>query len=307
MPEGDSLVRLAHRLRPVMEDQVVIRTDFRTPRLATVDLAGWQVTSLTPTAKYLSIALRAPENIQLENPDLVILSHLGMDGSWQIDAHATHHTRCILHFKNHRVVGFSLPTLEVLQPDKAQRQLAFLGPDLLDPGWEQPDTARELLSKALINFRQAPDQPIGTALLDQRLISGVGNIYRCEVLLFAGISPHRSVAELTQDQLTGLIHLSRNLMLLNVPPRAPAHATRTTLDVRPDVQAPFGIRVATPREQARSQQDRRHYRGRAPAYWVYGRQRQGCLRCGNPVLVDTLGTGPGNERNVYWCPHCQLE
>lgn len=307
MPEGDSLVRLAHRLRPVMQDQILQATDFRTPQLATTDLAGRQITQVIPTAKYLSMVVQAPSETDGSTTELVILSHLGMDGSWRIDTRPTHTTRCILHFDDHRVVGSSLASLEVFTPDQAHEALAFLGPDLLASEWAHPQTARELISQALTNIREAPDQPIGTALLDQRLVSGLGNIYRCEVLLLARISPFQYVSTLSDAQLTGLVYLGRDLMLLNVPPRSSPSTRRSTVDVRQDPETAFGVRIATPREQARSEADRAHRRGKQPAYWVYNRQREGCLRCGGPVRLDKLGTEPDRQRDLYWCPACQVE
>lgn len=304
MPEGDSLVRLAHRLRPIMQDQVIEQSDFRIPQLATVDLSGWLVIDISTAAKYLSVTVAARDNVTDQARHLVILSHLGMDGSWQIDTRPSYRTRCILHFAEHSAVGDSLKILEVLPPDKAEQQLAFLGPDLLNPAWDQPDQAEDLLAQSVQNFRQAPDQPIATALLDQWLVSGIGNIYRCEVLLLAGLNPHRMVSELSDDQLTGLILLAKDLMVLNVPPRSPERTRRRTVDVRPDPAAPFGVRVATAVEQARTRADRARAR-RDPNFWVYGRDRQGCLRCGGPTRLEKLGTKPDNERDLHWCPNCQ--
>lgn len=304
MPEGDSLVRLAHRLRPVMADQTITGNDFRTPPLATTDLAGWLVTDIRPVAKYLLVTVAAPKNVTDTAHQLVILSHLGMDGAWHIDTKPTYRTRCILRFAEHTVVGNTLKVLEVLPVEQAEEQIAFLGPDLLDPGWAHPKTADELLATALNNFRQAADQPIATALLDQRLVSGIGNIFRCEVLLLARMFPYRLVSELDDEQLIGLIGLAKDLMVINVPPRAQARTRRRTVDVRPDPGTVFGVRVATATEQARTAADRARSR-RDPNFWVYGRQRQGCLRCGGPVRFEKLGPRPDQERDLYWCPNCQ--
>lgn len=305
MPEGDSLVRLSHHLRPIMKAQTLLHTDFRTPRLATVDLTGWYVQNLRPRAKYLLMDLRSPEESLSHPQQLVLLSHLGMNGSWQIDGRTSHRTRCILKLPNHSVLGHNLPTLKLGTPHQVDQQLAFLGPDLLDPGWEDRSTADTLLSTALTNFRHGPDQPIGSALLDQRLVSGIGNIYRCEVLSIAGISPYRHISGLTDQQLVGLILLSRDLLVLNIPPRANQHTARTTVSLRAAPQAPFGVRVLTAQEQARAQADGTHRLTRSTRYWVYGRQRHGCLRCGGPVHQDQLGNSSDSERTVFWCPFCQ--
>src|SRR5690625_1146295 len=124
-----------------MYDQTIQASDFRTPQFATLDLAGWLVTEVRPVAKYLLVTVAAPENVTDTAQQFVVLSHLGMDGSWQIDTKPTYRTRCILRFAEHSVVGNSLKLLEVLPVEQAEDHIAFLGPDLLDPGWEDPDTA----------------------------------------------------------------------------------------------------------------------------------------------------------------------
>ena len=306
MPEGDSIVRLAHRLRPIMQGKVLQNTDFRTPRLAALDLENWLVEDIVTTGKYLSMNVQAPSPTRLVNDSLVVLSHLGMDGSWQIDARPTHHTRCIFTFTDHQVLGFSLASLDVLPYDITQERLARLGPDILDIGWQDPVTAETLVAQVLKNFRQTVDQHIATALLDQRLVAGIGNIYRCEVLLLARIHPYRMLSELTDDQLTGLIKLCHELMTLNIPPIADEQTRRSTVDIRSDPSASFGIRIANATERARARADRRHRRN-APAYWVYGRQREGCLRCGQQIRTDVLGTDPITKRNITWCPNCQRD
>ena len=304
MPEGDSLVRLAHRLRPVMQDQVIKYSDFRVPHLATVDLSGLLVVDIRTDAKYLSVTVAADANVTDESQQFVIVSHLGMDGSWQIDIRPSYRTRCILEFAEHTVVGNSLAKLEMFAPEEARQYLAFLGPDLLDEAWHDPTQHDRLVAQSVQNLRAAKDQPITTAVLDQRLVSGIGNIYRCEVLLLAGMNPHRRVSELADEQLAGLVLLARDLMVINVPPRAPERARRRTVDVRPDEHAPFGVRVATAVEQARAQTDRRRARN-DPNFWVYGRERQGCLRCGGPIRLEKLGPSADQERDLHWCPNCQ--
>src|SRR5699024_2162884 len=126
MPEGDSLVRLAHRLRPVMQDQVIKYSDFRVPHLATVDLSGLLVVDIRTDAKYLSVTVAADAHVTDESQQFVIISHLGMDGSWQLDVRPSYRTRCILEFAEHTVVGNSLAKLEMFAPEEARQYLAFL-------------------------------------------------------------------------------------------------------------------------------------------------------------------------------------
>lgn len=328
MPEGDSLVRLADRLRPLLSGQELVRTDFRVPRLATLDLSGATIHSVRPRAKYLL----------MDTGELTVLSHLKMEGRWEayplIDPrggrltprwrHPGWQARCVLETARDQVVGFQLGLLEVLPTAGVAGRLDFLGPDLLDTDWADPggvgpggrDPGGGLLAESVRRLAAAADRPIGLALLDQRLVSGIGNIYRCEALLLAGLDPHRPVSSV--PDLPGLITLTRDLMRVNTRPAEPGRPAprRTTTGVAPDPAAPYGVRVlgtgreataagARPPSGPRSGPGRGSGRGRDPHYWVYGRRREGCLRCGGPVTVEDLGDLPGQDRTLYWCRHCQ--
>ena len=205
MPEGDSLARLAHRLDRILTGRTLVGTDFRVPQLATLDLSGRTVDAVRPRAKYLLI----------EAGDLTVLSHLKMEGRWDVYtltgqgggqaprpsrpaqvpppgpdggrrrprwARPEWQARCVLETADHQMVGFQLGLLEVLPTAETEDRLGFLGPDLLDPAWEDPDRAEHLLAEAVRRLGRQPDRMIGTALLDQRLLSGIGNIYRLSLI-----------------------------------------------------------------------------------------------------------------------------
>jgi endonuclease-8 len=341
MPEGDSLVRVANRLRPVLAGQALLRTDFRVPQLATTDLSGATVGAVWPRAKYLVI----------EAGERAVLSHLKMEGHWDVYSRTGPdvgpvrprwrspgwQARCVLETAGDQVVGFQLGLLEVLPTAAVADRLAFLGPDLLDPAWEDPAEADRLLGESVARLQADPERPIGLALLDQRLVSGIGNIYRCETLLLAGLHPQRPVAAV--PDVPGLVLLARDLMRVNTGP-----GPRGTTGVLPDDEAPYGIRVL-PTPEVRRAGGRRdagggrftqggapadggpggggrgpggadhHQEGRGsagagrrqPNYWVYGRERKGCLRCGGPVVVEQFGdlAHGSPERMLFWCPRCQ--
>lgn len=308
MPEGDSLVRLAHRLDPVLTGRTLLRTDFRVPQLATLDLSGRTVDSVRPRAKYLLMELG----------DLTVLSHLKMEGRWDVYpddggrpprwARPEWQARCVLQTAEHQVVGFQLGLLEVVPTAEVADRLGFLGPDLLSPEWEDPAQAERLLAESVRRLEQDPDRMIGTALLDQRLVSGIGNIYRCETLLLAGLDPHRPVSSV--PDLPGLVLIARDLLRSNVPPAAPARgAQRTTTGVRPDPSAPYGIRVVVPSAPAgQAPAGRALPRRRTPSYFVYRREREGCLRCRGPVRREDFGDAGAEDaeaRQLWWCPRCQ--
>ena len=314
MPEGDSLVRLADRLRPVLAGRTLTRTDFRVPQLAVLDLAGRTVEQVRPRAKYLLV----------QAGDLTVLSHLKMDGSWEAyplaDSdgrpltprwrHPGWQARCVLETVEHQVVGFSLGILEVVPTADVADRLGFLGPDLLAPEWEDPVRAEQLLADGVRRLEQDPDRPVGLALLDQRLVSGIGNIYRCETLLLAGLDPHRPVSSV--PDLAGLVLLARDLLRVNVLPDAPGgRGTRTTTGVVPQPGAPYGVRVVVPTSPRRgpaSFAGRSLPRQHVPPYWVYRRDHHGCLRCGGPVTLEDW-TDPRDpaqgSRQLWWCTRCQ--
>jgi endonuclease VIII len=345
MPEGDSLVRVANRLRPVLAGQMLLRTDFRVPQLATADLSGACVDAVWPRAKYLVI----------EAGERAVLSHLKMEGHWDVYSRTGPdggqvrprwrspgwQARCVLETSGDQVVGFQLGLLEVLPTSSVAERLDFLGPDLLDPVWEDPAEADRLLAESVARLQADPERPIGLALLDQRLVSGIGNIYRCETLLLAGLHPQRPVAAV--PDVPGLVLLARDLMRVNTGP-----GPRGTTGVLRDDDAPYGLRVR-PTPKVRRAGGRRDAGGggfmqggapadgepggrghgpapaergladrgsagagaaagrRQPNYWVYGRERKGCLRCGGPVVVEQFGDPAHGspERMLFWCPRCQ--
>ncbi|MDO5634155.1 MAG: DNA-formamidopyrimidine glycosylase family protein [Micrococcus sp.] len=346
MPEGDSLVRAAHRVRAAFgldpftgrrgpdhdpSLSTLTSAELRVPAHATAQLVGFQVTSVDPRSKYLLIRLEAPAASPLTGPrELTLLSHLKMEGRWwvgEMESSAAApqappqpprwpapawKVRCVLGTAHRLVLGIELGLLELLPTADEADRLGFLGPDLLDPAWDRdPETAAELLAESVRRLTADPDRPVGLALLDQRLVSGIGNIYRCESLLLAGIDPHRRIGDV--DDVPGLVLLARDLLRANVPPAVPALGhTRTTTQVRPDAAAPFGVRVLvrSPRPgvaaPTRAPAGLLAPRGRPQSSsWVYGHQRQPCFRCRGPVRREDYGSPEDPERQLWWCPRCQ--
>ncbi|MDQ0030934.1 Fpg/Nei family DNA glycosylase [Arthrobacter bambusae] len=273
MPEGDSIWRAAAELHKALAGQTLRSSDFRVPRFATLDLAGWTVSEVVPRGKHLLMRLLAPA--EAAPGALTIHSHLKMEGSWQVYAPGGrwrkpgHTARCVLRTATADVVGFSLGTLEVIPTPDESRVVGHLGPDLLGPDWDAEEAVRRL--------RTAPDTPIGVALLDQRNLAGIGNIYRCEACFLAGVHPAAPVSAV--PDLAGMLTEAKVLLEANLGPGRRI-TRRTGLP---------GVR-GLPR----------------PGYWVYGREHQPCLRCGTPIRRAALGPASGLEdRIIYFCPKCQ--
>ena len=262
MPEGDSVYRTAARLREALAGSELTRCDLRVPKLATVDLSGAAVETVQPRGKHLLTRF---------SNGWTLHSHLRMEGAWKVFAPGeswrggpAHQIRAILGTARHTAVGYRLPVLELLRTAEESRVVGHLGPDLLDPDWT-PASADEAVSR----LRADPGRTIGEALLDQRNLAGIGNIYKSELCFLSGVTPWTEVDHV--PDLPRLVGQARRLLLANRD--------------RP-------IRVTTGQTRP----------GRT--LWVYGRKRDMCLRCGTPVRSADQGPA-GEERVTYWCPRCQ--
>jgi endonuclease VIII len=263
MPEGDTVWLAARNLRAALAGKPLVRSDFRVPRLATVDLVGRVVLDVGARGKHLLMRIE---------PDLTLHSHLRMDGSWHLyrpDARWSggpeSEVRVLLAVPDRIAVGYRLPVLELLPTADEHLVVGHLGPDLLADAFDTAEAVRRLRSDG--------PRAIGEALLDQRNVAGIGNLYRAEVLFLSGVSPWRSVAEVDSgdSQLDRIVDRARLLLRAN----AGRAAQVTTGDLRP---------------------------GRTT--WVYGRGGQPCRRCGNRVRQAEQGEPP-YARITYWCPSCQ--
>ncbi|KOU11412.1 MULTISPECIES: Fpg/Nei family DNA glycosylase [Streptomyces] len=259
MPEGDTVWQAARRLHDALAGKVLTRSDFRVPRYATVDLAGRTVLEVAPRGKHLLTRVEG---------GLTVHSHLRMDGSWKVFAPGqrwsggpAHQIRVVLATADRTAVGYRLPVLELLRTADEQRAVGHLGPDLLGPDWDP--------ARALDNLRADPARPLGEALLDQRNLAGVGNVYKCELCFLLGVTPWLPVGELPADRAARLPALAHKLLEAN-----------------------------------RDRPVRRTTGLRGHDLFVYGRAPRPCLRCGTSVRVADQGDG-SRERPTYWCPTCQ--
>src|SRR5271166_4375517 len=179
MPEGDAIWYTARRLHQALAGRTLTRSDFRVPRLATADLTGDVVTETVSHGKHL---LTRTEN------GLTVHTHLKMDGDWRIRPAAeqirdSHRIRLLLANEDWQAMGYQLGVVELIRTSEESRVTGHLGPDLLGPDWDGAEAVRRLSAE--------PDRPIGEALLDQRNLAGIGNVYKAEVLFLRGIDPWR--------------------------------------------------------------------------------------------------------------------
>jgi endonuclease-8 len=257
VPEGDTVFHTARRLHEALAGQRLTLADLRVPRFATADLTGREVRDVTPRGKHLLTRLSG---------GLTLHTHLRMDGAWRVYEAGErwrggpgHQIRAILGTTARTAVGYRLPVVELLRTADEDRAVGHLGPDLLGPDWDADTALARLLA--------APERPLGEALLDQRNLAGIGNVYKSELCFLLRVTPWTPVGD------------------IRAPERAPALAARLL--------------------HANRDTFRRNTTGRrdTPLY-VYGRAHRPCLRCGATVREAEQGDGT-RARPTYWCAGCQ--
>ncbi|GLZ40168.1 DNA-formamidopyrimidine glycosylase family protein [Actinokineospora sp. NBRC 105648] len=259
MPEGDTVYRTAATLS-VLTGKSLVRGDLRHPRLSTVDLSGRVVVGVRTVGKHLFVRF---------DRDLSLRNHLGMDGAWQVYPargrwrRPAFQARAVLVTAEQQAIGFNLHEMALVPTDEEDRLVAHLGPDLLDPTWGPSH-----VDEAVARLTAEPEREIGLALLDQRVMAGVGNVYKAEICYLLGVSPWTPVS--------------------GVDARLAVELSRKLLD-----HNKMSVDRNTTGEQAKDRQ-----------LWVYGRRRGGCLRCGGRVVAGVQGSDV-HERVAYFCPHCQ--
>ncbi len=259
MPEGDTVWRTARRLDAALSGRALTKSDFRVPQWAELDLTGQTIIETVSRGKHLLTRL----------PDVTVHTHLKMEGSWHVYRLSSpwrspaFQARVVLANDTWQAVGFRLGSVDVVERSAEHTLVGHLGPDLLGPDWS--------LEQALLRLGARPERPVGEALLDQRNLAGIGNMYKAEVCFLLGVHPCTPLGEV--DVLPQLIDKAHRLLLVN---KDRADQT-TTGNLRQ------GQRL-----------------------WVYARRGQPCRRCGTKIrAVET--PADGTERVTYWCPVCQPE
>jgi endonuclease VIII len=259
VPEGDTVWLAAKRMHTALAGATLRRGELRVPQLAATDLAGVRVSEVVPRGKHLLIRLADGWTLR---------THFRMDGSWHIyrpgatwRGGPAFAVRAVLATDQWECVGYRLHDVAMVRTEHEDQLVGHLGPDVLGPDWD--------LEEALRRIREHPDEQIGVAILDQRNLAGIGNLYKAESLFVCGVHPWARVADV--PDLAGLVERARTLMLANR--EHPEQST--TGDLR-----------------------------RGQDHWVYGRKNRPCRRCSTPILLGDQGPDL-QERVTYWCPHCQ--
>jgi endonuclease-8 len=261
MPEGDTVFRTASRLHEALAGEPLTSTDLRWPDLSTLDFRG--VTTLEVVSRGKNILQRLGNGVTIH-------SHLRMEGQWRVDATdhlpartlANPQIRAVVGTRTWTAIGKRLGDLHVVETADEGRLVGHLGPDVLGPDWDLTEATGRV---------QASPATIGSALLDQRNLAGVGTLYAAEALFLERVNPWTPAADL--DPTTVARVVDRAHTLLDVGRR---HAIQTTTGSQR-----WG-------ETA----------------WVHARSGLPCRRCGETLRVAMVGQEP-RERTMFYCPRCQ--
>jgi endonuclease VIII len=208
VPEGDTIHSAARRIAPVLEGVAPEEITTPNPRHG-MDrwperLAGKRVGSVDPYGKHLFLRFEG---------GLTVHSHLRMTGWWGVYRRGQRWGRSsrrawlVLRTREHEVVQFDGPVLELLTEARARgdRRLLGLGPDILAPTFDEQAFLRRLRE-------DDPTRTIGDAIIDQRTVAGIGNLWKAEACFAAEMDPWRRTADVTDAEALALVHVARTHM-----------------------------------------------------------------------------------------------
>ena len=273
MPEGDTIYRSARTLQAALAGQAVTRFETGLAQLTTVNrdepLAGRIIEQVSSAGKHLLIAFSG---------GLVLRTHLRMNGSWHVYRpgerwqRSSRAMRILIETKDWVAVAFNVYDADFVRAEALDRHrlLATLGPDLLGDFD---------LDRALGLVRREDRRPVHEVLLDQRVVAGIGNVYKSELLFLSKVHPDTLASGMSDETWRQLLDRARQLLKANVAERSGR-----------GIETYRGTRRTTGRMKP---EDR---------LWVYSRGGQPCRTCGTAIASRKDGDG---ARLTYWCPTCQ--
>ena len=280
MPEGDTIYRAARALQRAIGGKVVTGFETGLAKLARVNddspLVGRVVEKVESRGKWLLIYFSG---------DLILVTHMLMSGSWHLYRPGEKwrmgrsRMRVVITTADWEAVAFNVPIAEFYTPRSLERssQVPKLGPDILSEQF----TVQGGVARLVDYGRENPDAEIGVVLLNQRVMAGLGNVYKSEVAFAAGVNPFRAMRTITEREMERVVDFAWRYMKSNV-----AEGTGT------GIVTTSGNRQTT------------HAMDREERLWVYRREGQECRRCGATVMMRRQGV---QARSTYWCPECQRE
>ncbi|HYB94064.1 MAG TPA: DNA-formamidopyrimidine glycosylase family protein [Vicinamibacterales bacterium] len=274
MPEGDTIFRAARSLHRVLAGHVVTNFETAYAHLDRVNvdtpLIGRTIDKCESAGKHVLMHFSG---------DLILRTHMRMNGSWHLYRHGERWwrgrqaMRVRIDTSEWVAVAFNVPVAEFVSARQLETRdpVAQLGPDLLGPQFDRDEAVRRIVTSGA--------RPIAMTLLDQRIVAGIGNVYKSEVLFMTGIHPETPSSAVPQQALERLMDLARTLLQDNVVDGA-----------SPRIQTYRNLRQLNPATE------------HDESVWVYGRRGKPCRKCGTPIQMRKMGL---EARSTYWCPTCQ--
>ncbi len=278
MPEGDTIYRAARALQRAIGGKVVTGFEPGLAKLARVNddapIVGRVVERVESQGKWCLIYFSG---------DLILVTHMLMSGSWHLYRPgerwrmARGQMRVVIRTVDWEAVGFNVPLAEFHTARSLERssQVPKLGPDILADEF----TVERGVARLAAYGRENPDAEIARVLLNQRVLAGLGNVYKSEVAFAAGVNPFRAMRTITPREMKVMVEFAQRYMKANVA------------DGKGDGIVSYSGNRRTTRAMDREER-----------LWVYGRQGQECRRCGALVMMRKHGV---QARSTYWCPECQ--
>jgi endonuclease-8 len=278
VPEGDTIFRAARALNKTLAGHVVTGFETGLAKLACVNddapLVGRTVERVESRGKWC---------LMYFSGDLILVTHMLMSGSWHLYRTGERwrmgraKMRAMVRTDAWEAVAFNVPIAEFHTARSLERssQVPKLGPDVLGGDF----TVEGGVARMEAYAREHPEAEVGVVLLNQRVIAGLGNVYKSEVPFAAGVNPWRAMRTVTRAETEKMVEFSLRYMRANV------------IDGKGDGIVTYaGNRRTT------------HSMSKEERLWVYGRQGQECRRCGATVMMRKQGE---QARSTYWCAECQ--
>lgn len=270
MPEGDTAFRTARTLHRALAGARVTEFETRLRQLLSLPvrggLSGREVSSVEAQGKHILIAF---------GQDLILRTHLRMHGSWHLARPGERWRkprtlmRIVITTADWLAIGFQIPEAEWLTASSLARHVVLqaLGPDPLSASFDAHEAAARLASD--------PAATMADVLLNQRVMAGLGNVFKSEVLFECRVHPFDRVGELEPGTIAAVVAASARALRKNVSEASGSPGSRRTMTNRLN---------------------------REETLWVYRRAGKPCHRCGSEIQMRKSGP---DARSTYWCPACQ--
>jgi endonuclease-8 len=274
MPEGDTIFRAARTLQKVLGGHVVTRFETAYAHLDRVNvdtpIVGRTIEKCESAGKHLLIVFSG---------DLILRTHMRMNGSWHVYRpgerwwRGPQAMRIRIDTADWVAVAFNVPVAEFVTARQLEKSnpVAMLGPDLLGAEFDRDEAVRRIIASGA--------RPIAATLLDQRIVAGIGNVYKSEVLFMTRVHPEVPSSAVPLPVLEGMMDLARTLLRDNVIEGTSAR-----------IQTYRNLRQLSAAS------------GHDESLWVYGRRGKPCRNCGTAIEMKKTGL---DARSTYWCPACQ--